>query len=121
MKVVDRWLSKAKDYIAGMDFSHGAMRYILLYAALLMLCCILYLLAWLWRWCIEGTPDLKELLNFLHEIAGSSWIAVIGFVAKALVDKNHNGIPDDFEREDDDHDEPGARERNSERPCRNRS
>ncbi|MCR5559037.1 MAG: hypothetical protein K6F62_01580 [Schwartzia sp.] len=118
MKFVDRWLSKAKNYIAGMDFSQGAMRYILLYAALLMLCCLLYLLAWLCRWYVEGKPDLKELLNFLHEIAGSSWIAVIGFVAKALVDKDHNGIPDDFEREDDKHDEPRARERDCEGPRR---
>lgn len=100
MERIQKWISKAKDYIQNMSFSGGAMRYIVFYAVLLMACCLLYIGGWAVMWYIDGRPNLKEMLSFLHEIAGASWVAVVGFVAKALVDKNNNGIPDEYEQDE---------------------
>jgi hypothetical protein len=76
------------------------MHYILWYALLLVFCCTIYLAGWGVDWYICGKPNLPELRNFLHEIASTPWIAVIGFVGKALIDKDGDGIPDEFEDED---------------------
>ena len=100
MGSIRKWISKIKNYADNLDFSGGAMRYIVFYAVLLMACCLLYIGGWAVIWYIDGRPDLKEMLSFLHEIAGASWVAVVGFVAKALVDKNNNGIPDEYEQDE---------------------
>lgn len=101
MQFIDKWLRSAKNYVDNMNFSTGAMKYILWYAGLLVLCCALYIIAWGADWFIHGKPDMKQLLAFLHEIASASWVAVIGFIAKSLVDRDGNGVPDDFEKEDE--------------------
>jgi hypothetical protein len=84
------------------NISQGAMRYIMWYALLLVFCCTIYLIGWTSDWYIYGKPNLAELRSFLHEIASSSWVAVIGFIAKALIDKDDDGIPDEFEDENKD-------------------
>ena len=101
MQILDKWITQAKEYVAGMNFNSGAMRYILWYAGLLGLCCGLYLVAWVIDWWVQGAPDMKQLLAFLHEVASASWVAVIGFVCKGLVDSNGDGIPDEFEKKGD--------------------
>ena len=65
---------------------------VLLYSLCLELLC---------DWYDTGHPNLVELRNFLHEIASSAWVAVIGFIAKSFVDKDNDGIPDEYESEDD--------------------
>ena len=105
MQILDKWIKSASKYIAQMNFSSGAMRYVLWYAVLLILCCGLYLTAWGVDWYIRGEPDMKQLLAFLHEIASASWIAVIGFICKGLVDKDGNGIPDEFEMKGEEQDD----------------
>ena len=120
MIVIDKWLKSAKKYIKSMRFSSGAMRYILWYAALLVLCCVLYLIAWGVDWWIQGTPDMKQLLAFLHEIASASWVAVVGFICKGLVDKDKDGIPDEFEKKDDYDEREGYRPIGGSGPYRDR-
>ena len=99
MQILGKWIKRAKTYVQSMNFSNGAMRYILWYAALLIVCCVMYLTAWCIEWAVLGKPNLKDLLAFLHEIASASWVAVIGFICKGLVDSNNNGIPDEFEKD----------------------
>ena len=77
------------------------MRYIVWYAALLVVCCMIYVAAWLYDWSAGTKPDLVELRNFLHEISGAAWIAVVGFLAKSFIDRNDNGIPDQYETKED--------------------
>lgn len=91
----------AQDKIRSPNIQQGAMRYIKWYALLLVFCCTIYLTAWCVDWYIVGKPDLIEIRNFIHEIASASWIAVVGFICKALVDKDGDGIPDEFEKQDD--------------------
>ncbi len=83
------------------SFASKSMKYISLYALLLIVCCLFYLTGWAFIWFFTGEPHLESLLKFIHEIASASWIAVIGFIAQSFVDKNNNGIPDEYEKEKD--------------------
>lgn len=80
--------------IWGMRITSEAMKYITWYAAILIFACTLYLIAWCWNWHTTGKADLSLLLQFIHEIVSSPYIAVIGFIAKWFSDKNNDGIPD---------------------------
>ena len=91
---VMKWV---QDKIRSPSVHQGAMHYILWYALLLVFCCTIYLTGWCVDWYVSGKPNLPELRNFLHEIASTPWIAVIGFIGKAFIDKDNDGIPDEFE------------------------
>ena len=99
MVKISKWIKKGKKYLRGLTKSHAAMRYIVWYAAMLVICCSIYVGAWIYDWNNTTKPDLVELRNFLHEISGAAWIAVIGFLAKSLIDRDNNGIPDQYEEE----------------------
>lgn len=100
MLKVSQWLRKGKKYLRNMTKSHAAMRYIVWYAAMLVIGCTIYVSAWLYDWYTALRPDLVEFRNFLHEISGAAWIAAIGFLAKAFIDQNNDGIPDQYEEKE---------------------
>lgn len=102
IKQVMRW-TQAK--LRPFSFSGGAMKYIVWYAMLLVFCCTLYVWSWFADWRQVGHPNMPQLLDFIHEIASASWVAVIGFVAQAFVDRDNDGIPDEFEKEEKDGEE----------------
>lgn len=98
-----QWIGKAGAYLKSLPQSHAAMRYITWYAGILALCTMLYIGAWGYHWRTHAeAPDLMELRAFLHEIASAAWIAVIGFLAKSFIDRDNNGIPDQYEEEKED-------------------
>ena len=99
MLKVSQWLCRGKKYLHSLTKSHAAMRYIVWYAGMIVICVMIYVAAWLYDWNIKMQPDLVELRNFLHEISGAAWIAVIGFLAKSMTDRDENGIPDQYEEE----------------------
>ena len=101
---ISQWLRKGKKYLRNITKSHAAMRYIVWYAALLVVCCMIYVAAWLYDWSTGTKPDLAELRNFLHEVSSAAWIAVIGFLAKSFIDRDNNGIPDQYEEKEGDED-----------------
>ena len=94
------YLKLAREKLGQLRVSHDALRYVLLYALLIVLGCLLYLTGWCATWYATGKPDVAELRQFLHEIASAPWIAVIGFIARAMVDKDGDGIPDELEKEE---------------------
>ena len=104
MLKVSQWLRKGKKYLRNMTKSHAAMRYIVWYAVMIVTCVMIYVAAWIYDWNNTKKPDLVELRNFLHEISGAPWIAVIGFLAKSFIDRNENGIPDQYEEKKEDSD-----------------
>ena len=99
------YMKLAGDKISGISISHRAMIYIIIYAAVVAGGCGLYMFAWCVDWNTIGKPDLQEFRLFLHEIASTPWIAMIGFICKALVDKDGDGIPDEFEDKEVSNDE----------------
>ncbi len=92
----DSW-GLVRDKLNQVSFPIGSMRYIIGYAVLVAGCCLLYVVAWCIDWYTTGKPDMQELRQFLHEIASAPWIALLGFVARVFIDKDKDGIPDEFE------------------------
>ena len=111
MLKVSQWIKKGKKYLRNMTKSHAAMRYIVWYAAMIVICVMIYVGAWLYDWNNTMKPDLVELRNFLHEISGAAWIAVIGFLAKSFIDRDENGIPDQYEEKKEDNNGKSTSER----------
>ncbi len=61
-------------------------------------CLGLFISAWCVDWYGKGNADLSIMIQFVNAITSVSFIAAVGFFGKALVDKDDNGIPDEFEK-----------------------
>lgn len=62
---------------------------------------VLYLAGWIWLWAALRRVDLPALNALLQTLTGASFIAAIGFIGKGLIDADGDGVPDDWEDEDD--------------------
>jgi hypothetical protein len=61
---------------------------------------VTYYAAWLYQW-NEGEVALGDLLSLIQEMVGASMVAFVTFIAGCLVDKDNDGIPDQFEEGDE--------------------
>ena len=71
---------------------------IYLFVALLMCCIALFILGRIYTWKNTGIISLGDMSAFIDEITSVSFVAAIGFFDKALVDKDGDGIPDEFKK-----------------------
>lgn len=90
-------LQWAQTKLRSFSISKESMKYIVWYAIILVFGVTVYFIGWFYLWWLTGKPDIVELRNFLHELASAQWVALMGFLAKAFIDQNHDGIPDEFE------------------------
>ena len=60
----------------------------------------LYLAAWIWLWVVRDHVDLPALNGLIVTITSVSFIAAVGFIGRALIDDNGDGVPDEFEKEE---------------------
>lgn len=67
---------------------------------LILACVILYIAGWVYVWYFLHQVNFLALNELLKTITGTAFVAAVGFLAKALIDENGNGIPDDWERGD---------------------
>ena len=70
-----------------------------LFLLLVIICILLFMAAWSWQWKTTGKADLAIMIQFITAITSVSFVAAVGFFGKAMVDSNHDGIPDEFEKE----------------------
>ncbi|MBO6291269.1 MAG: hypothetical protein J6N51_03275 [Selenomonas sp.] len=82
------------------DFKiQGAARWMIYLFVVLLMCCIaLFIIGWIFTWKNTGIISLGDMSAFIGEITSVSFVAAIGFFGKALVDKDGDGIPDEFEK-----------------------
>ena len=73
---------------------------IYLYFALVALLVLTYYAAWIYQWHMDKIV-MEDLLDLIKEMIGTSMIAFITFIAGCLVDTDHDGVPDQFEKEDE--------------------
>lgn len=93
------WLTAtAKSKIVGMR--QPIKWVVFLYFGLVTVLVLTYYAAWLWLW-KEGEVALGDLLSLITEMVGGGMIAFITFIAGCMVDSDHDGIPDQFEKEDE--------------------
>jgi len=81
----------------------GAPR-LMIYAflALVFICLLAFLIGWFYNWWTSGKAELPIMIQFVGAITSATFIAAIGFFGRALIDGDDNGIPDEFEKEEDD-------------------
>ena len=68
-----------------------------LFLLLVIICMLLFMAAWSWQWNTTGKADLSIMIQFITAITSVSFIAAVGFFSKAMVDKDNDGIPDEWE------------------------
>ena len=71
------------------------------FVILVLLCITLFIGGWVFVWFMTSEPPLPVMIQFIAAITSVSFVAAIGFFGKALVDEDDNGIPDEFEKEDE--------------------
>ena len=70
-----------------------------LFLCIVIFCLLLFLTAWIWQWHDTGRPELSILIQFVNAITSVSFIAAVGFFGRAMLDKDDNGVPDEFEKQ----------------------
>ena len=60
---------------------------------------LLFLSGWICQWHDTGNAELSILIQFVNAITSVSFIAAVGFFGRAMLDKDDNGVPDGFERQ----------------------
>lgn len=87
---------------------------VIILMVLILLVVVLYIVGWVFVWYFNGRVDFLALNELLRTITGTAFIAAVGFLAKALIDEDNNGIPDYLEeKENDKANETGNTERHS--------
>ena len=99
MSKVKEWIRELLRKIPTLGGDSAAMRYISGYALLLVLCVGIYLAMILVDWYSAGKPNLAEMRMFINEMVSGGFVAAVSFLCKYLVDANHNGTPDELEKE----------------------
>lgn len=96
---IKEWTRELLQKIPDLGGDSAAMRYITGYALLLGLCVVIYLAMILMDWHSAGKPNLAEMRMFIGEMVSGGFVAAVSFLCKYLVDANHNGVPDENEKE----------------------
>lgn len=66
---------------------------------LIVLCVLLYIAGWVYVWYYLYKVDFDAMLQLLKIITGGTFIAAVIVLTRALIDKNNNGIPDEWEED----------------------
>nr|DAU85627.1 MAG TPA: corticosteroid 11-beta-dehydrogenase isozyme 1 [Caudoviricetes sp.] len=90
------FIQKAMNKIMSRRFSKPTMRVVLFYLFFVILLLLSWYVGWLYIFASKGTPDLDSLSKFIVIVLGAT--GFFGFIIECFVDKNHNGIPDVYEK-----------------------
>lgn len=101
-------LGKARNYLkaaiektAAFQIRGAPRLMVYTFVILVLLCITLFIGGWVFVWFMTSEPPLPIMIQFIAAITSVSFVAAIGFFGKALVDEDDNGIPDEFEKEDE--------------------
>lgn len=84
---------------------------VMILMVLILLVVVLYIAGWVFVWYYNGKVEFIALNELLRTITGTAFIAAVGFLAKALIDEDENGIPDYLEKENEEKNETCNAER----------
>lgn len=70
------------------------------YFGMVAMLVVTYYGVWLYEWKV-GEVALGDLLSLIQEMVGTGMVAFVTFIAGCMVDTDHDGIPDQFEREEE--------------------
>lgn len=82
--------------------ARGSMIVVWTFAAIVVFEIALYNAGWIYSWRVTHKPDMPELRLFLVTVICGGMASVCGFIGKGFVDRNKNGIPDEWEQKERD-------------------
>ena len=82
--------------IKSRKYSKPTMKVVLFYLFFVILLLFSWYVGWIYIFASKGTPDLDSLSKFIVIVLGAT--GFFGFIIECFVDKNHNGIPDMYEK-----------------------
>ena len=78
-----------------------AMWAIYLYAAFLFISVLIYLIMILYQWYATDKPPISDMRDFCETALSSAAVTAVSFCARYFVDKNHDGVPDAVDAENE--------------------
>ena len=96
MKAITELLEKTMDNMKSRKFDNPVMKVVIFYLLFVVLLLFTWYGAWMYTFCKTGVSDLDALSKFIVIVLGAT--GFFGFIMACFVDKNHDGIPDQFEQ-----------------------
>lgn len=102
-------IEKLKDFIittidnTGRMKVRGAPRFLVIsWIFLIWFTVVLYISGWLYVFYTVGRIDFRALIELLQVITGVAFVSAIGFLIKAMIDDDGDGVPDYLQKGDED-------------------
>jgi hypothetical protein len=89
--------------LVAVRFLYKAIFMVYIFVSLILGCIMLFIGGWVFVWVMTKEPPLPIMIQFIAAITSVSFVAAIGFFGRALIDGDDNGIPDEFEKGDENH------------------
>lgn len=96
MKTITELLKKTMNSLESKQFDKPVMKVVIFYLLFVVLLLFTWYGAWMYAFYKTGASDLDALSKFIVIVLGAT--GFFGFIMACFVDKNHNGIPDQFEQ-----------------------
>lgn len=71
---------------------------VILAVAILVSCIVLFIAGWLYKWWYTKVPDLPIMKDFIAVLTGTAAVTGVVTFSRYLVDKDHDGVPDELEK-----------------------
>lgn len=97
MNKISDWIKAACGKLPSLCGTSESMVVVWLFWSAWVSLFLLFVASYCGNWYESGKADLPALTAFLQTNIGPAAIAAIGFLGKALIDKDKDGIPDEFE------------------------
>jgi hypothetical protein len=78
--------------------------FVWLYASVFIGCGLVTLAGVLYEFFTKGAVNYQAVNNFVREYFAPSIAGTMGVIGVLLIDKDHDGVPDSWEKEEDKHD-----------------
>ncbi len=101
MRNLRKWAKAALRKMAAFQIRGAPRLMVYIFITLILFCIMLFIGGWAFVWYRTAEPPLPVMIQFIAAITSVSFVAAIGFFGRALIDGDDNGIPDEFEKEDD--------------------
>lgn len=100
MKIIPKLTGYIQSFLEKMKkkkYDKMTMKVVIFYFAFIVILLLTWYTAWILMFAKSGNADLDALSKFIIICTGAT--GFFGFIIECFIDKNHNGIPDMYEKE----------------------
>lgn len=99
MKTINELINKVLIILPEITITKPAVKLVCCVIAIYAVLIILFILGVLYNANVVGKVELINIIEMVKVLLGPAAIAVIGFLGKAFIDSDRDGIPDAFEEQ----------------------